>query len=293
MNSPHDITKDPQFVSLYPEIKWTRRSFVVSSLATGFALATQPVSAQTITTDTQGLTAGEVKIPTKDGEMPAYRAMPANAKNAPLILVVQEIFGVHEHIKDVCRRFAKTGYMAVAPELYARQGDVSKMSDSKEIIATVVSKVSDAQVLADLDAAVAWARKNGAHGSKLGITGFCWGGRIVWMYAAHNPQVMAGIAWYGPVARSYYQGDKSPLEVAPQIKGAVLGLYGAADPGIPNDTVEQMREALKKAGSKSEIVLYPDTPHGFHADYRPSYRKERADDGWKRALAWFKQHGVA
>ena len=172
MNSPHDITKDPQFVSLYPEIKWTRRSFVVSSLATGFALATQPVSAQTITTDTQGLTAGEVKIPTKDGEMPAYRAMPANAKNAPLILVVQEIFGVHEHIKDVCRRFAKTGYMAVAPELYARQGDVSKMSDSKEIIATVVSKVSDAQVLADLDAAVAWARKNGAHGSKLGITGF-------------------------------------------------------------------------------------------------------------------------
>ena len=169
MNSPHDITKDPQFVSLYPEIKWTRRSFVVSSLATGFALATQPVSAQTITTDTQGLTAGEVKIPTNDGEMPAYRAMPANAKNAPLILVVQEIFGVHEHIKDVCRRFAKIGYLAVAPELYVRQGDPSQLKDNKEIFAKIVSKVADAQVMSDLDAAVAWAAKNGGNTAKLGV----------------------------------------------------------------------------------------------------------------------------
>jgi len=293
MNSPHDITKDPQFLSLFPEIKWTRRSFVVSSLATGFALAVQPVSAQTITTDSQGITAGEVRIPTKDGEMPAYRAMPANAKNAPLILVVQEIFGVHEHIKDVCRRLAKTGFMAVAPELYARQGDVAKMSDSKEIIANVVSKVPDAQVMADLDSAVAWARKNGGHASKLGITGFCWGGRIVWMYAAHNPQVMAGVAWYGHVARSFHAGDKTPIEIAPQVKGSVLGLYGAADGGIPNDTVEQMRDALKKAGSKSDIVLYPETPHGFHADYRPSFRQEQAADGWRRLQDWFKKHGVS
>src|SRR5688572_6682492 len=194
MNSPHDITKDPQFVSLYPEIKWTRRSFVVSSLATGFALATQPVSAQTITTDTQGLTAGEVKIPTNDGEMPAYRAMPANAKNAPLILVVQEIFGVHEHIKDVCRRFAKTGYMAVAPELFARQGDVTKEKDLAKIV-DVVNKTPDAQVMSDLDAAVAWAKGTGTiDRDKIGITGFCWGGRIVWLYSAFaKTNVKAGV----------------------------------------------------------------------------------------------------
>ncbi|MCW5603958.1 MAG: dienelactone hydrolase family protein [Burkholderiales bacterium] len=274
---------------------WTRREFVAGALATGFALAVQPVAAQTmITTDTQGLTEGEVKIPTKDGGIPAYRAMPAGAKNAPLILVVQEIFGVHEHIKDVCRRFAKLGCMGVAPELYYRQGDVSKLTNNKEIFAKVVSKVPDAQVMADLDAAVAWAGKNGADAGKLGITGFCWGGRITWLYTAHNPKVRAGVAWYGRLV-----GDKTdmtpahPLDVVDRINAPVLGLYGGADAGIPNDTVDQMNAALKKAGKPSTIHLYPDTPHAFHADYRPTYRKEQAEDGWKRAVEWFKKHGVA
>jgi carboxymethylenebutenolidase len=217
----------------------------------------------------------------------------AREKNLPVILVVQEIFGVHEHIKDVCRRFAKIGYLAVAPELYVRQGDVSTLKDSKEIIATVVSKVPDAQVMADLDAAAAWAGKNGGNAAKLGVTGFCWGGRIVWMYTAHNAKVTAGVAWYGPFVRSYHAGDKTVLDVVDQFNAPVLGLYGGADAGIPNDTVEKTREALKKAGKKSEIVLYPDTPHAFHADYRPSYRKEQAQDGWKRCTEWFKKHGVA
>ena len=273
---------------------WTRRDFVASSLASGFALAVQPVCAQTmVVTDTQGLTAGEVKVPTKDGGIPAYRAMPATGKNFPVILVVQEIFGVHEHIKDVARRFAKAGYLAVAPELYYRQGDVSKLADNKEIFAKVVSKVPDSQVMSDLDATVEWAAKNGGNTEKLGITGFCWGGRIVWLYAAHNPNVDAGVAWYGRLV-----GDKAdmtpahPIELVEKINAPVLGLYGAADAGIPNDTVARMNEALKKAGKKSEIHLYPDTPHGFHADYRPTYRKEQAQDGWKRAIEWFKKNGV-
>jgi carboxymethylenebutenolidase len=235
-----------------------------------------------------------VKIPTKDGSIPAYRSMPATGKSFPVILVVQEIFGVHEHIKDVTRRFAKAGYMAIAPELYHRQGDVTKLKDNKEIFAKVVSKVPDAQVMSDLDSAVAWAAKNGGNAEKLGITGFCWGGRITWLYTAHNPKVDAGVAWYGRLV-----GDKSemtpshPIDLVDKINAPVLGLYGGADAGIPNDTVERMNEALKKAGKKSTIHLYPDTPHAFHADYRPSYRKEQADDGWKRALEWFRKHGVA
>jgi carboxymethylenebutenolidase len=274
---------------------WTRRDFVASSIAAGFALAVQPVCAQTmITTDTQGLTAGEVQIPTKDGSIPAYRAMPAQGKSFPVILVVQEIFGVHEHIKDVTRRFAKAGYLAIAPELYHRQGDVSKLKDNKEIFAKVVNKVPDAQVMSDLDAAVAWAAKNSGNPDKLGITGFCWGGRITWLYTAHNPKVDAGVAWYGRLV-----GDKTentplhPIDVVEKINAPVLGLYGGADAGIPNDTVERMNDALKKAGKKSMIHLYPDTPHAFHADYRPSYRKDQAADGWKRALEWFRKHGVA
>jgi carboxymethylenebutenolidase len=274
---------------------WSRRDFMASSLATGFALAVQPVCAQTmITTDTQGITAGEVKIETKDGSIPAYRSMPAKGKSFPVILVVQEIFGVHEHIKDVTRRFAKAGYMAIAPEMYHRQGDVSQLKDNKEIFAKVVSKVPDAQVMSDLDAAVAWAGKNGGNVDKLGITGFCWGGRITWLYAAHNPRVDAGVAWYGRLV-----GDKTdmtpshPIDHVEKINAPILGLYGGADAGIPNDTVDRMNEALKKAGKKSTIHLYPDTPHAFHADYRPSYRKEQAEDGWKRALEWFKKHGVA
>ncbi|MEW6298181.1 MAG: dienelactone hydrolase family protein [Thermodesulfobacteriota bacterium] len=273
----------------------TRRAFVMTTLATGFALAVRPVSAQTITTDATGLDAGEVKIPVPDGEIPAYRAMPATGGPFPVVLVVQEIFGVHDHIKDICRRFAKLGYLAVAPELYARQGDVSQMSDINEIVSKVVAKVPDAQVMADLDATVKWAKESGKGDvSRLGITGFCWGGRVVWLYAAHSPQLKAGVAWYGRlVGQPSELLPQHPIDVAAELKAPVLGLYGGADSGIPNDTVEQMRAALKAAGSPSEIVLYPDTPHGFFADYRQSYRKEQAEDGWKRLLAWFKKYGVA
>ncbi len=280
---------------LLPPLQLSRRGFVKTTLAAGFAAATLPVQAQTmITTDTQGLTAGEVKIPAAGGAMPAYRAMPAGKSGLATILVVQEIFGVHEYIKDVCRRLAKLGFMAIAPELYARQGDPSKYTEIPKLVSELVTKVPDAQVMADLDASAAWAAKNGGDDGNLGITGFCWGGRIVWMYAAHNPKLKTGVAWYGPVARSYHAGDKTALDVAASIKQPMLGLYGAADGGIPNDTVEKMKAALQAAGNKgSEFVLYPDTPHAFHADYRASYRKEAAEDGWKRAVAWFKAPGLS
>jgi carboxymethylenebutenolidase len=246
-----------------------------------------------ITTDAKSLAAGEVRIAVKDGEMPAYRAMPAGGKNLPTVLVVQEIFGVHEHIKDVCRRLAKAGYLAIAPELYARQGDVSKLADIDQI-RPIVAKVPDAQVMSDLDATAAWAAKNGGDAARLAVTGFCWGGRITWMYAAHNPKVKAGVAWYGRVVgQPTDMSPKNPIDVVKDIHAPVLGLYGGADAGIPNDSVDKMREALKAAGKKSEIHTYPDMPHGFHADYRPTYRKEAAEDGWKRLLAWFKKHGVA
>lgn len=272
-----------------------RRGFVVTMLASGFALAVQPVSAETITTDSQGLTAGEVKIPVKDGDIPGYRAMPATGGPFPTVLVVQEIFGVHEHIKDICRRFAKLGYFAVAPELYARQGDVSKLSDINEILTKVVSRVPDDQVLSDLDAAAAWAKSSGKGDTKrLGVTGFCWGGRIVWLYAEHNPDLKAAVAWYGSVVGSANDSrPMQPIKFVDQLKAPVLGLYGGADTGIPASTLDQMRDAVKKAGKKAEIIVYPDTPHGFNADYRPSYRKEAAEDGWKRMLAWFKANGVA
>lgn len=282
-------------LSLLPRVDFSRREFVVTSLAAGFAMAVLPVSAQTITTDTEGLEAGEVKIPVADGTIPAYRAMPAKGGPFPTVLVVQEIFGVHEHIKDLCRRLAKRGYYAIAPELYARQGDVSKIEDFGKIISEVVSKVPDAQVMSDLDAAVAYAKETGkAETAKLAVTGFCWGGRIVWLYAAHNPGVKAGAAWYGRlVGQSSPLQPKHPIDVAADLKAPVLGLYGGADGGIPNETVERMREAINKAGKPSEIVLYPDTPHGFNADYRPSYRKDKSEDAWGRMLDWFKTHGVA
>lgn len=273
----------------------TRREFVTTLLATGFALATQPVSASTIHTDDVGLTAGTVQIPTADRSIPAYRAMPAKAGTYPVILVIQEIFGVHEHIKDVCRRLAKLGYLAIAPELYVRQGDVSALKEIKDIRDKVVSKVPDAQVLSDLDAAVAWAKASG-HGNtdKLGITGFCWGGRITWLYCAHNPAVKAGVAWYGRLVDAVNElSPKHPVDVAAALKVPVLGLYGGADQGIPQETVERMREALKGSGTASEIIVYPDTPHAFHADYRPSYRQKEAADGWLKMQAWFKKYGVA
>jgi len=274
--------------------EFSRREFVVTALAAGFALAVRPVSARTITTDAAGLSVGEVKIPVADGQIPGYRAMPAAGGPFPVVLVVQEVFGVHEHIRDICRRLAKRGYLAVAPELYARQGDVSKIPDTQEIFAKVVSKVPDAQVMADLDAAANWAGKSG-HGDlkRLGITGFCWGGRIVWLYAAHSTRLKAGVAWYGRlIGQSTELTPKHPIDLVGKLKAPVLGLYGGADSSIPIETIKQMANALEAAGSPSQIIVYPRASHGFHADYRPSYQKEAAEDGWKRLLGWFKKYGV-
>ena len=237
-----------------------------------------------------------MKIPVKDGTVPAYRAAPEKGGPFPVVLVVQEIFGVHEHIKDVCRRLAKLGYYAIATEMYARQGDVSGLTDFQEIL-KIVQKVPDAQVMSDLDATVAYAKGTGkADTAKLGITGFCWGGRIVWLYSAHNPDLKAGVAWYGRLVASGPASElqpKYPVDVVASLKAPILGLYGEKDTGIPVASVEKMRAALKDANKTGEIVLYPDTPHAFYADYRPSYRKPAADDGWKRLQAWFKQNGVA
>ncbi|MDG3006826.1 dienelactone hydrolase family protein [Paludisphaera mucosa] len=272
----------------------SRRGFAATTLAVGFAAAVQPVSAQTITTDAQGLDAGVVEIPTADGKIPGYRALPTGAGPFPVVLVVQEIFGVHEHIKDICRRLAKLGYYAIAPELYFRQGDVSQTKDFREIIGKVVSKVPDAQVMSDLDAAVALAKGSKGDVSKLAITGFCWGGRIVWLYSAHNPDLKAGVAWYGRVV-----GDKddlhpkNPIDVAADLKAPVLGLYGEADAGIPVASLDQLREAAKAGKTEVEIHVYPGAPHAFNADYRPSYRKAEAENGWRRLLDWFQKHGVA
>jgi carboxymethylenebutenolidase len=282
--------------SLFPSTPdVTRRTFVVTSLSAGFALAVQPIQTQTtITTDTNGLNHGEVKIPVKGGEIPAYRAVPTRGSNFPTVLVVQEIFGVHEHIKDICRRFAKLGYLAIAPEMYARQADVSKMTNFKEILEKVVPIVPDEQVMSDLDAAVGWAKRNNGNTDKLAITGFCWGGRIVWLYAARNPTLKAGVAWYGRLVGTPDElHPKNPIDVVKDLKAPVLGLYGGADQGIPVSTVEQMQKALKEAGKPSEIKVYPDTPHAFYADYRPSYRKEQAQDGWKLLIEWFKKNGAA
>ncbi len=274
--------------------EYSRREFIVTTLTAGFALAAQPISAQTISTDSAGCTAGEVKIPVKDGEIPAYRAMPASGGPFPTVLVVQEIFGVHEHIKDICRRFAKVGYLAVAPELYARQGDVAKMTDINEVISKVVSKVPDAQVMSDLDATAAWAGRSKGDANRMAVTGFCWGGRIVWLYAAHNPKLKAGVAWYGRlVGQPSDLQPKNPIDLVPEMKGPVLGFYGGKDTGIPLDTIESMRKALKAAGNPSEIIVYPEAQHGFFADYRSSYNKDAATDGWRRLLDWFKKYVIA
>lgn len=275
-------------------VELSRRDMVVTSLAGGFALAVQPVSAASISTSADGLSAGEVKIPVADGQIPGYRAMPAQGGPFPVVLVVQEIFGVHEHIRDVCRRFARLGYFAIAPELYARQGDVSQLKSIDEIRG-VVGKVPDKQVMSDLDAAVEFAKESGKGDiAKLGITGFCWGGRIVWLYAAHNPGLKAGVAWYGRlVADPSELTPKHPVTIAQDLKAPVLGLYAGKDQGIPLQTVEQMRTALKSAKVPAEIVVYPQAQHGFHADYRPSYKEEDAKDGWAKLQAWFKKHGVA
>jgi carboxymethylenebutenolidase len=287
-----------EFNSLVPARDFSRRDFVRTSVGSGFAAAVLPVMAQTeIKTDSAGLLVGEVTIPVGDFKMPAYRAAPAGRSGAPVVLVVSEIFGVHEYIADVARRFAKAGYFAIAPELFVRQGDAQSYGEVSKLLAEVISKVPDTQVMGDLDASLAWAATQGADTSRVAVTGFCWGGRITWLYAAHNPKVKAGVAWYGRLV-----GDKTalqpkhPVDVAGSLGGPVLGLYGGKDDGIPLETVERKKAALaagSPAAQRSKFVVYPDAPHAFHADYRPTYRKEAADDGWKRALAWFKSHGVA
>ena len=282
--------------SLMPKAECDRRAFVSGALlAAGFAMAVSPAAATAIQTDTAGLEAGTVLVPVSDGQMPAYAARPAKGGPFPTVLVVQEIFGVHEYIRDICRRLAKLGYLAVAPELFMRQGDPSKVAAIPDILKTIVSKVPDAQVMADLDACAAWAKASGGGDpARLGITGFCWGGRASWLYAAHNPRLKAAVAWYGRLG-----GDRTemtprhPLDVAAEVKVPVLGLYGGADQGIPLDSVEKMRAALKAADAKAEIVVYPDAPHAFHADYRPSWREAPATDGWRRMQEWFRANGLA
>lgn len=284
-----------EYDSLVPPLHLSRRGFLATSLAAGFAAAAGPVAAQTaIKTDAAGLTAGEVRIPVEGGSIPAYRAMPEGKTGVAVVLVVQEIFGVHEYIQDVCRRLAKEGYMAVAPELYVRQGDPRRYTEIPRLISEVVNKVPDEQIMADLDACAAWAGRNGGNANRLGITGFCWGGRIVWLYAAHNPRLKAGVAWYGRLA-----GEKDklrprhPIDLVGDINAPVLGLYGGQDSGIPVESVDKMKVALAKgsdAAKASEFVIYPDAGHAFHADNRDSYRKEAAQAGWDKALAWFAKY---
>ncbi len=279
-----------------------RREFLVTSIVAAgtFAAAVLPVQAQTrIVTDDKGLIVGEVKIPVSDGEIPAYRAMPdKKGGKFPVVMVVHEIFGVHEWIQDICRRFAKLGFMAVAPALYARQGEVKDLKDPREINREVYSKIPDTQSMSDLDSTAAWAAKNSGDGKKLSITGFCWGGRIVWLYAAHNPKLKAGAAWYGrvvPTPNSPVNAlqPTTPIDHAKDLKVPVIGLYGGKDKGITLDGVERMRSELKKGKSKSEIIVYPNADHGFHADYRPTYNKEASEDAWKKLLAWIKKHGAS
>lgn len=275
------------------EYPLARRGMLMSGLMSGLTLATTRVEAQVIKTDMEGIEAGEVKIPVADGELPGYYARPKGAGPFPIIVVIEEIFGVHEYIKDVCRRFAKAGYAAVAPELYARLGDLSKMTDSAAIFRDVISKAPDATLLDDLDHAVAFAEKNHGNGAKLGVTGFCRGGRNVWMYAAHNPKLKAAVAWYGPImATPSAIQPKTPMDIAGEIHCPLLGLYGGKDAGIKVEDVLAAQAKARAAGKTVEIQIFPDAPHGFHADYRPSYRADAATTGWVRAIAWFKEYGV-
>ena len=285
--------------SLRPLATLDRRGFVTTALAGGFAVATLPVSAETLVTPSEGLDVGEVRIPVADGSLPAYYARPARGSKLPVVLVVQEIFGVHEHIRDVCRRFAQRGAIAVAPELFARQGDPSKVADIQALMRDIVSKVPDAQVMADLDATLQWARARarGVEG-KVGVTGFCWGGRITWLYAAHSPEVAAGVAWYGRlVGQPSVLQPSHPVDVAASLRAPVLGLYAGKDGGIPLDGVAAMRSALVAPGvsaeaAASQIVVYPEAGHGFYADYRASYRREDAEAAFAQAIGFFASRGL-
>jgi carboxymethylenebutenolidase len=278
-----------------PKKKIDRRDFLKVALGAGFAAAALPVSAQTvIKTDSTGLTTEEITLTVNGQNVPVYMAKPEGLSNLPIVLVVSEIFGVHEHIADVARRFAKQGYLALAPELFVRQGDAHSIASIPDLIKQIISKVPDQQVMGDLDACVAWAKNNGGNIDKLAITGFCWGGRITWLYTAHNPAVKAGVAWYGRLT-----GDRTaltpvhPIDIGASLKTPVLGLYGAKDDGISQESIEKMKVALAQGSSKSAFVVYPHSGHAFHADYRSSYVEKDAKDGWKRCLEWFRAHGVA
>jgi carboxymethylenebutenolidase len=278
--------------SLLPDVQVDRRGFVAACIAAGFAVSADPVLAQAIHTPMDGLDGGDIKI----GDMPAYYAVPKAGGPRPVVLVVVEVFGLHEHIKDVTRRLAKDGYFAIANEPYYRIGELWKIDDLKKVI-DGANQLQDDQAFSDLDATLAWAAKsNRAAAAKLGITGFCRGGRMVWMYSAHQPKMKAGVAWYGGLSPAQPAIPRTPADIAGQLKAPVLGLYGGADQGIPPDQVEKLKAALQEgdqAAKQSQIHVYEGMPHGFNADYRPSYRKDAAEDGWKRMLAWFKQHGVA
>jgi carboxymethylenebutenolidase len=287
---------NPDLNSLHPDVKFTRRGFIASTIATGFALSAGSAVAQTaIKTPEDGLEVGATQISVQGGNMPAYFAAPKKAGRRATVIVVPEIWGMHEYQKDICRRLAKAGYYAVTLDPYFRKGELYKLTDIKEVLAAANS-LEDTIMLADLDALVAWVEKQPkANAKKLGITGMCRGGRTVWMYTAHSMKVKAGVAWYGNLNAAPPAMPLTPLDVADQLHAPVLGLYGGADQGIPLAMVERMRAALLAFGKDKDslIHVYPDMPHAFHADYRPTYRKEAADDGWKRMLAWFKKHGVA
>jgi carboxymethylenebutenolidase len=271
-----------------------RRGLVMTGLISGFTLATTRVDAQAIHTDTEGLDAGETTIPTNNGDLPAYYARPAKGGAFPTVLVIEEIFGVHEHIKDLCRRLAKDGYLAVATEYYARIGDLSKMTDIPTIFKDVISKAPDAQLMSDLDSTAAWAAKNKGSATKLAVTGFCRGGRDVWLYAAHNPHLKAAVAWYGPVSSPDTDiQPKNALDIAGELKCPLLGLYGGQDASIKVDDVRAAQAKAKAAGKTVDIVVFPDAPHGFNADYRPSYRATDAMTGGQDMLTWLKTYGVA
>lgn len=299
-------TIQSEFDSLLPgsstENGASRRTALKAALGVGYAATAMPIMAQTaIKTPDTGLVTGTLVFERENYPVPFFYAAPAGKKNLPIVLVVQEIFGVHEYIADTCRRFAQAGYLAIAPDLFVRQGDAKGYKEIAKLISEVVSKVPDAQVMADLDAAVQWAGKNGGNTRKVAITGFCWGGRITWLYSSYSKNVKAGVAWYGRlVGAPSALTPQHPADLAATLKAPVLGLYGGEDAGIPLTTVNQMKDALADAGARgnkaakaSEFVVYRTAPHAFHADYRPSYRKADAEDGFKRALAWFKAHGVA
>ena len=271
-----------------------RRDFLKAAIGTGFAAAALPVAAQTvIKTDTAGLTAGVIQLNVNGQNVPVYRAQPEGKTNLPVILVISEIFGLHEHIADVARRFAKQGYLALAPDLFIRQGDPTRVTSIAELQKGIIANTPDAQVFTDLDAVVAWAKANGGNADKIAITGFCWGGRITWLYAAHNPSIKAGVAWYGRLmGDSTPNFPRHPIDVAGTLSVPVLGLYGGKDTGISQVSIEVMKAALAKGPNKSTFVIYPNSGHAFHADYRASYVEADAKDGWGRTLAWFRQNGV-